>query len=214
VTTAAPIAPAETHVTTETSIAPTETHVTLSLDRIDRSIDGLIVRCRWPKEDDGQGSRKSREKGGRSRGAGVAMECGGRCNMSMCSKALVCVMPLLIIGCVAEDPTELGVSELDVSELDVSELDVSASVVDDDETDSLLDDSCWAYDGCGGDAIDCYWAFDYECGAEFCRTPGVQCDGQPSTFRHVEHWYYCTNQSTGDFCAQNYIGRYLVHCGC
>jgi hypothetical protein len=55
--------------------------------------------------------------------------------------------------------------------------------------------------------------FDLDCGDEFCRTPGVQCDAQPSTFIRVAHLTQCFDNA-GNSCIAKVQGRRLVHCGC
>ncbi|HSR98062.1 MAG TPA: hypothetical protein VLM79_13475 [Kofleriaceae bacterium] len=60
--------------------------------------------------------------------------------------------------------------------------------------------------------LDCS-EFDADCGDEFCRTPGVQCDGQPSTFIRVAHLKQCFD-AAGNSCISKVQGRRLVHCGC
>jgi hypothetical protein len=54
---------------------------------------------------------------------------------------------------------------------------------------------------------------DFDCGDEFCRTPGAQCNGQPSTFIRVEHVFQCFDDQ-GHSCISLVQGRRLVHCGC
>jgi hypothetical protein len=54
---------------------------------------------------------------------------------------------------------------------------------------------------------------DFDCGEEFCRTPGVQCGGQPSTFIRVGHVFRCFD-GNGNTCDKVTQGRRLVHCGC
>jgi hypothetical protein len=54
---------------------------------------------------------------------------------------------------------------------------------------------------------------DIDCGDEFCRTPGQQCGGQPSTFIRVSHVSICTDP-VGNVCVAIRQGRRLVHCGC
>ena len=72
---------------------------------------------------------------------------------------------------------------------------------------------CQATNNCDNGGTDCEWIEDIDCGGTFCRVPGVQCDGQPSTFQRVEHWYLCA-RSTGGECYKSIVGRYLVACGC
>lgn len=54
---------------------------------------------------------------------------------------------------------------------------------------------------------------DFDCGDEFCRTPGAQCNGQLSTFIRVEHVFQCFD-AQGNSCISLVQGRRLVHCGC
>ena len=55
--------------------------------------------------------------------------------------------------------------------------------------------------------------FDADCGDAFCRTPGAQCGGQPSTFTRVEHFYIC-DDGRGNTCVLARQGRRLISCGC
>jgi hypothetical protein len=55
--------------------------------------------------------------------------------------------------------------------------------------------------------------FDRDCGDEFCRTPGAQCNAQPSTFIRVSHFSRCFD-TVGNMCVAVAQGRRLVHCGC
>jgi hypothetical protein len=72
---------------------------------------------------------------------------------------------------------------------------------------------------CSGDVTcppqfsDCVPIGDFDCGDEFCRTPGVQCGGQLSTFIRVSHVFQCFDAS-GNSCVSLVQGRRLVHCGC
>ena len=59
----------------------------------------------------------------------------------------------------------------------------------------------------------CIFQGDIDCGEEFCRTPGQQCDAQPSTFIRVEHVFTCFDPA-GNACVSIAQGRRLVHCGC
>ena len=77
--------------------------------------------------------------------------------------------------------------------------------------------ACVVEDGCArhGGGTDCEWIGDVDCGGTFCHTPAEQCNGQPSTFQRVEHWYVCSRSPTnGGECYKSVVGRYLVACGC
>jgi hypothetical protein len=54
---------------------------------------------------------------------------------------------------------------------------------------------------------------DFDCGEEFCRVPGAQCNGQLSTFIRVQHAFQCFDNA-GNTCISLTLGRRLVHCGC
>jgi hypothetical protein len=54
---------------------------------------------------------------------------------------------------------------------------------------------------------------DFDCGEEFCRVPGAQCNAQLSTFIRVQHVFQCLD-SVGNQCISLTLGRRLVHCGC
>jgi hypothetical protein len=54
---------------------------------------------------------------------------------------------------------------------------------------------------------------DFDCGEEFCRVPGAQCNAQLSTFIRVQHVFRCSD-SNGNVCISLRQGRRLVHCGC
>jgi hypothetical protein len=74
---------------------------------------------------------------------------------------------------------------------------------------------CSLYDECEGQTILwCQWEYDIDCGDRFCRRPADQCDGELSTFQRVEHWYVCATRESNLLCFQNYVGRWLVSCGC
>jgi hypothetical protein len=66
---------------------------------------------------------------------------------------------------------------------------------------------------CPSQFSDCVAIGDFDCGDEFCRTPGVQCNAQPSTFIRVEHAFQCFD-AAGNSCIALVQGRRLVHCGC
>ena len=54
---------------------------------------------------------------------------------------------------------------------------------------------------------------DFDCGEEFCRVPGAQCNAELSTFIRVQHVFQCTDPD-GNVCISLRQGRRLVHCGC
>ena len=72
---------------------------------------------------------------------------------------------------------------------------------------------------CGGEVTcppqfsNCTPLDDVDCGDEFCRTPGAQCGGLPSTFIRVKHLFECSD-GAGNVCIAKVIGRRLVGCGC
>jgi hypothetical protein len=72
---------------------------------------------------------------------------------------------------------------------------------------------------CSGDTTcpaqfnNCVPIGDFDCGDEFCRTPGAQCGGQLSTFIRVSHVFQCFDPA-GNSCISITQGRRLVHCGC
>lgn len=66
---------------------------------------------------------------------------------------------------------------------------------------------------CPAQFNNCTFLGDFDCGEEFCRTPGAQCGGQPSTFIRVSHVSRCTD-AAGNVCIDIRQGRRLVHCGC
>jgi hypothetical protein len=147
--------------------------------------------------------------------------------MSLRMMVLTSVLAASFMACAAENVDTRAsrqVSELDTSDrlaadsVDaVSRADSAELAPDVDRVDrvGLAAAECRSEDGCArhGGGTDCVWLGDVDCGETFCRVPGEQCDGQPSTFQHVEHWYVCTRPSGGE-CYKSYIGRYLVACGC
>jgi hypothetical protein len=72
---------------------------------------------------------------------------------------------------------------------------------------------------CSGDVTcpaqfnNCVPIGDFDCGEEFCRVPGIQCNAELSTFTRVEHVFQCFDAG-GNSCVSLVQGRRLVHCGC
>jgi hypothetical protein len=66
---------------------------------------------------------------------------------------------------------------------------------------------------CGPEFGNCRWIGDFDCDEEFCRVPGDQCEGKPSTFIRVQHVFSCRDNA-GNTCISLTVGRRLVHCGC
>ena len=144
--------------------------------------------------------------------------------MSLRMMVLVSVLAASFMACAAESVdtgASLPVSELDTSEraaadsLDAVSRADSLELAPTVESLGLAAAECRSEDGCAkyGGGTDCEWLGDADCGGTFCHVPAQQCNGQPSTFQHVEHWYVCTRPSGGE-CYKSYVGRYLVACGC
>lgn len=72
---------------------------------------------------------------------------------------------------------------------------------------------CQGSSTCPPEFNNCIFLGDFDCGDEFCRTPGEQCGGQPSTFIRVGHVEACFDPA-GHRCDKVTQGRRLVHCGC
>jgi hypothetical protein len=73
--------------------------------------------------------------------------------------------------------------------------------------------ACFGDVSCPARFSQCYDWYDADCGDFFCRTPGAQCDAQPSTFIRVEHVSVCYDPE-GNPCVAYRQGRRLDHCGC
>jgi len=127
-------------------------------------------------------------------------------------------LAIFIVSLAACTGMEGGLSELDeesAAQLDNSiELDLAAEP----EAQAKGDDVGAAAE-CSGDVTcpssfnNCTFLGDFDCGEEFCRTPGQQCGGQLSTFIRVSHVSRCTDPA-GNVCIAIRQGRRLVHCGC
>jgi hypothetical protein len=141
--------------------------------------------------------------------------------MSLRIMVLISVLAASFLACAAENVdtrASLQVSELATSErLATDSVDLASRAeplelapdVGFAAAECVVEDSCARHGG----GTDCIWIGDVDCGGTFCRVPGEQCNGEPSTFQRVEHWYLCTRPSGGE-CYKSYVGRYLVACGC
>ena len=114
----------------------------------------------------------------------------------------------LVLGlaaCVATPGSRLEVSQ------DTADPTVSSALQVPAELSAGLAGTCEADQLCPAN-YSCVERDTFDCGEEFCRTPGVQCNAQPSTFIHVEHVELCTLGT--QTCWQVVQGRRLVNCGC
>lgn len=72
-------------------------------------------------------------------------------------------------------------------------------------------DACISPFECPAQFDECYWIYDRDCEAPFCRDTD-QCGGE-GTFSRVDHVYVCYDDEENP-CVEYIRGRRLIECGC
>jgi hypothetical protein len=120
------------------------------------------------------------------------------------SLAIVCGL-----GACASAPSE----SRDEAQQDTADDSVSISTEESLVPPDDLAAACTGDIACPPQFSNCIFQGDIDCGEEFCRTPGAQCNAELSTFIRVEHVSTCFD-AAGNACVSFTQGRRLVHCGC
>jgi hypothetical protein len=120
------------------------------------------------------------------------------------SLAIVCGL-----GACASAPPE----PRDEPQLDTTDDSTSTSTEESFAPPSDFTPECSGDIACPAQFNNCIFQGDIDCGEEFCRTPGAQCNGEPSTFIRTQHVFKCFDPA-GNQCVSITQGRHLVHCGC